>query len=107
MPSASTFARLPDRPDNKVTIYFNGEAVGASEGDAVAAALLAAGHTSTRATPVSGAGRGPFCMMGVCFECLVEIDGEANRQGCMVKVREGMQVRPMSGARQVSGVAHD
>jgi predicted molibdopterin-dependent oxidoreductase YjgC len=41
-------------------------------------------------------------MMGVCFECLVEIDGVPNRQGCMTPVREGMQVRRMNGARSVA-----
>ena len=45
-----------------------------------------------RSSAVSGEPRAPYCMMGVCFECLVEIDGLANRQACMVRVRPGMQV---------------
>ena len=100
MPSDSRFSRLPDAAARPVTITFDGAVIAAREGDSVAAALLAQGITTTRATPVSGAPRGPFCMMGVCFECLVEIDGEANRQACMVEVREGMAVRPMRGARE-------
>ncbi len=32
-------------------------------------------------------------MMGVCFECLVEIDGVPNRQGCLRNVTEGMRIR--------------
>jgi predicted molibdopterin-dependent oxidoreductase YjgC len=32
-------------------------------------------------------------MMGVCFECLVEIDGQTNQQGCLVRVRDGMRIR--------------
>ena len=99
MPSASKFNRLPDAAARPVAITFEGAEIAAREGDSVAAALLAAGIAATRTTPVSGAPRGPFCMMGVCFECLVEIDGEANRQACMVQVREGMAVRPMRGAR--------
>ena len=71
----------------------------ARAGDTVAAAMLAAGHSSGRDTPVSGSPRGPFCMMGACFECLVEIDGQANRQACMTPVSEGMKVRRMQGAR--------
>lgn len=63
----------------------------------VAAALLAAGTLACRASAVSGAPRGPFCMMGVCFDCLVEIDGVPNVQGCMTPVRDGMQVRAMHG----------
>jgi predicted molibdopterin-dependent oxidoreductase YjgC len=38
-------------------------------------------------------------MMGVCFDCLMEIDGVPNRQACQVLVREGMQVRRQEGAR--------
>ncbi len=101
MPSGFKFNRLPDPAAGPVAITFEGEAVAAREGDTVAAALLAAGLAATRATPVSGAPRGAFCLMGACFECLVEIDGEPNRQGCMVEVRDGMAVRRMQGARSV------
>jgi predicted molibdopterin-dependent oxidoreductase YjgC len=81
-----------------VRIEFEGQPLSARGGDTVAAALLADGHWQFRTTPVSGAARGPFCMMGVCFDCLVEIDGVANRQACMVEVREGMRVRRQRGA---------
>ena len=84
-----------------VELTFEGEPVTARAGETVAAALLAAGHISGRQTPVSGSPRGPYCMMGACFDCLVEIDGEANRQGCMTQVRDGMVVRRMTGARDV------
>ena len=107
MPSVLTFARLPDRACEQITIHFNDAPVTACAGDTVAAALLAAGYMTTRTTPVSGAARGPYCMMGACFECLVEIDGVANRQGCMVEVRDGMQVRAMSGARTIAGASDD
>ncbi len=107
VPNGSNFARLPNRSSVPVTIHFAGQLIVACEGDTVAAALLAAGHIVTRTTPVSGADRGPFCMMGVCFDCLVEIDGETNRQGCMVEVREGMRIEAMRGARQVGNAEHD
>jgi predicted molibdopterin-dependent oxidoreductase YjgC len=84
--------------DQAVTITFEGAAVRAREGDSVAAALLAAGHLVFRETPVSGAPRGPFCMMGACFDCLVEIDSQPARQACMVRVAEGMRVRRQHGA---------
>lgn len=32
-------------------------------------------------------------MMGVCFECLLEIDGIPNRQGCLIPLRAGMDIR--------------
>ena len=75
-----------------VRFTFDGREVDAREGDSVAAALLAAGIGPIRFSAVSGDPRAPYCMMGVCFECLVEIDGLANRQACMVRVRPGMQV---------------
>lgn len=98
------FARLssPGRT-RRVAFLFDGETVEAQEGDTVATALLAAGAGATRATPVSGTSRAAYCMMGVCFECLVEIDGVPNRQGCLVAVTEGMQVRRQRGAAAPGG----
>ncbi|WP_244818254.1 (2Fe-2S)-binding protein [Caballeronia sp. Lep1P3] len=63
----------------------------------IAAALLESGAAACRTTPVSNAPRGPFCMMGVCFDCLVEVDGVPNVQACMTRVRDGMRVRAMAG----------
>ena len=57
--------------------------------------------SAIRETPVTGAKRLPYCMMGVCFDCLAEIDGVPNRQACMVEVREGMTIRPQRGARVI------
>jgi D-hydroxyproline dehydrogenase subunit gamma len=91
------FRRMPDRVGEKVTFTFDGLPVHALQGDSVAAALVAAGIRACRTTPVSGAPRGPYCMMGVCFECLVRIDGLDNRQGCLVLAREGMRVETQMG----------
>ena len=93
------FRRLPEPARRPVDFTFNGKVLAACEGDTVAAALLAAGVDQCRTTPVSNSPRGPFCMMGVCFECLVEIDGIGNRQGCMVRVRAGMTVASQFGKR--------
>lgn len=67
-------------------------------GASAAAAVLAAGLRSIRNTPVSGAARGPYCMIGVCYDCLAEIDGVPNRQSCMIEAREGMRIRRQSRA---------
>jgi D-hydroxyproline dehydrogenase subunit gamma len=87
----------------QVTIEFEGETVTARQGDSVAAALLTGEHWTFRTTPVRSAARGPFCMMGSCFDCLVEIDGIANQQACMTLVREGMRVRRQQGASDIVG----
>jgi predicted molibdopterin-dependent oxidoreductase YjgC len=86
------FARLPDAGDQPVTVVVDGTPVTARAGDSVAAALLCAGVQAFRATAVSGAPRGPFCMMGACFDCVVTIDGEPRVQACLVRVAEGMRI---------------
>jgi predicted molibdopterin-dependent oxidoreductase YjgC len=97
-PIASPFTRLPDaRPELRFS--FEGRSLSARQGDTLAAALLAAGVGHFRATPVSASPRAPWCMMGVCFDCLVEIDGVASRQACMIAVAEGMRVRRQHGAK--------
>jgi predicted molibdopterin-dependent oxidoreductase YjgC len=80
-------------------LTFNGTEIVAAEGESVATALLAAGISSVRDSPVGNAPRGPYCLTGVCFECLVEIDGMPNRQACMTPARNGMVIRRQRGAR--------
>lgn len=95
------FRRLqPDAPP-RVTFTIAGRSVEAVEGETVAAALLAAGFEYCRVTPVSGAPRAPYCMMGVCFDCLVTIDGLGNRQACLTEVRNGMVVEIQDGKREL------
>ncbi|WP_421867000.1 (2Fe-2S)-binding protein [Motiliproteus sp.] len=101
MATVSNFKRLPANAAAEVCIWVEGQPVTAREGESVAAAVLAAGLGPTRTTPVSDSARSPYCMMGVCFECLMEIDGQANSQGCMTAVGEGMQVRFQRGIRAV------
>ena len=82
-----------------VGFTFDGHLMSAQCGCSVAAALLQGGVEAVRRTTVSGTPRAPYCMMGVCFECLVEIDGVPNRQACLTEVREGMQVSTQHGRR--------
>jgi D-hydroxyproline dehydrogenase subunit gamma len=83
-----------------VAITVDGRQIAARAGDTVAAALIAAGIAHCRTTPVSGAPRAPYCLMGVCFECLVTVDGVGSRQGCLVPVRDGMAVETQIGKRE-------
>ncbi len=83
-----------------VDITVDGRPVAARAGDTVAAALLAAGIDRCRTTPVTGVARAPYCLMGVCFDCLVTIDGVGSRQGCLVPVHDGMVVETQQGRRQ-------
>ena len=82
-----------------VSFTFDGRPMTGRAGDTVAASLLANGVVACRETPVSDSPRAPYCMMGVCFDCLVVIDGVGNRQGCLVPLAEGMRVETQHGRR--------
>jgi succinate dehydrogenase/fumarate reductase-like Fe-S protein len=82
-----------------VEVFVGDTPVRVPEGATAAAAVLLAGIPAIRETPVTGAPRLPYCMMGICFDCLAEIDGVPNRQACMVAVRPGMRIAPQHGAR--------
>lgn len=86
----------------KVIIYIDGEAVEAESGETVAAVLLRQNMLMSRTTPVNMSKRAPYCMMGVCFDCLAEIDGQGSVQTCQITVRENMKVVRQLGRRSVS-----
>ena len=79
-----------------MTVLLEGRAVQAHAGETAATLLLAEGHVATRST-VSGQARGVFCGMGVCFDCLVVVDGVPNTRACTTFVAEGMQVSRQEG----------
>ena len=91
------FKRLDNSAHNRVNVTINGQPVQVPEGETVAAAVLTYGLPYTRTTPESGAPRAPFCLMGVCFECLMVIDGKVNQRACMTQVRDGMHIECQQG----------
>jgi hypothetical protein len=94
------FRRLPDAAGFAVDVpvVIDGEPFVARAGDTVAAALFAAGRLASRTTPVSASPRGPYCLMGVCFDCLVTIDDRPDQRGCLVAVAPGMRIDTQWGA---------
>lgn len=93
------FRTRPDARPATVEVLVEGSPVLVPAGASAAIAMLLAGHTAFRETAVTGSPRGPLCLMGVCFDCLTEIDGIANRQACMVTVAPGMRIDRQHGAR--------
>ncbi len=87
------FRRLEGIAGRKVEFFFEDQSYEALEGDNLAAQMLILGLIPSRHAEVDGEPRAPHCMIGNCFECLVEIDGQPNRQACQQPVREGMRVR--------------
>jgi hypothetical protein len=100
----SLFRKLDDPGGTPPTLSLtiDGQAVSAEPGDSVAAALLRLSPPLSRTTPVKGSLRAPYCMMGVCFECLAIVDGVASTQTCLVEVQQGMCVERQHGRRQVA-----
>ncbi len=74
-----------------ITIIVDGAPVSAQPGQTVAAALMAAGWKSWRRS-LHGHPRGMFCGIGVCYDCLVTIDGEPNARACQTSVAGGLVV---------------
>lgn len=87
-----------------IEISFEGTPIAARAGESVAAALAAHGILSLRTTR-DGAERGLFCGMGVCQDCLVEIDGKPEQRACMTKVDRLLQVRRQVHGRPLAKVA--
>ncbi len=79
-------------PLETISVTLNGHKINAAKGMTVAALALSQNLPYTRTTPVSGARRAPFCMMGVCYDCLMMIDGIPNQRACATLLSEGMRI---------------
>ena len=96
------FRKLHDPGPSAVTILIDGKAVSAEVGENLAAVLLRQPGGWNRTSTVSQSPRAPYCMMGVCFECLAEVDGLGSVQTCLTTVRDGMRVSRQLGRRTLS-----
>lgn len=91
--------RLIEEPGtDTVTLRIEGREYQVPVGISVAAAVLLCGINKVRNTPVTDSPRLPYCMMGICFDCLMNIDGVPNQQACQVEVRENMKIEYQQGA---------
>ena len=81
-----------------IEFTFDGEKIEAFTGQSVAAALLAANQRALRKTRFNNNDRGVFCGIGVCFDCLVVIDGITNQRACLIEARPGMKVQTQVGS---------
>jgi aerobic-type carbon monoxide dehydrogenase small subunit (CoxS/CutS family) len=81
-----------------IEFTFDGEKIDAITGQSVAAALLAANQRTLRKTRFNNDNRGVFCGIGVCFDCLVVIDGITNQRACLIEAKPGMKVQTQVGS---------
>jgi predicted molibdopterin-dependent oxidoreductase YjgC len=82
----------PPEAEGTLRLTIDGRAVNAHEGQSVAAALLDAGFRSWRTSRLRGRPRGLFCGIGICYDCLLAVDGIANQRACLVPARDGMRL---------------
>ncbi len=76
---------------------FDGGTVSFRPGQTLGAALMAQGIVSWRSTRINKVPRGLFCGIGVCFDCLLVIDGVPNQRACLAVPRDGMRVSTQEG----------
>ena len=93
-----TFKTVPNFPSQAnaggqlVTLWIDGREIHGPQGQTLGATLLAHEIRVLRHSPLRQEPRGLFCAIGVCFECLVTVDGQPAQRACQVRVREGMVV---------------
>lgn len=98
------FKQLPNSQLETIEVTLNGQNIQVSQGITVAAMALTQGLRYTRTTPLSKSKRAPFCMMGVCYDCLMVIDGKANQRACSTYVKQGMQIETQLESGPALGV---
>src|SRR4051794_23575188 len=109
MPGSTDIRVIKPQRSANVSIWFCGERIVCPPGVSVAAALTSAGIRVFRTTQ-GGAGRGIFCGMGVCQDCVVSVDGTPGQRACMTIVHDGMMVEthlPFPPARGEVGVVKE
>lgn len=86
------FRRIGEGRRKPVTVYVDGEAVQALEGDTLLTALLLAGR-SVRLSEFGDGPRAGFCVMGACQDCWTLLESGGRVRACTSFVAEGLRVR--------------
>jgi aerobic-type carbon monoxide dehydrogenase small subunit (CoxS/CutS family) len=77
---------------NQIEFTYNGKTFTAEVGQSIAAALIAADKRELRKTRFGDEPRSIFCGIGICFDCVVTVDGIAQQRSCLVEVKSGMKI---------------
>ena len=93
----SPFALVRARPEPLFEITVDGVPTPALPGQTLAAAMWSAGLVSWRRTRGRGQPRGVFCGMGVCYDCLVVLDGQPNVRACQAPANPNARVTTQEG----------
>ena len=97
-PRAVDPARDPIRPAaaRPVTIRFDGRELTGVQGQTLAGVLLANGIESWRTTAAGDRPRGLFCGIGICYDCVVTVNGRRDVRACQQPAADGDQVAAQS-----------
>ncbi|SDO55912.1 2Fe-2S iron-sulfur cluster-binding protein [Desulforhopalus singaporensis] len=93
------FKRDQHTDNENVAVILDGETTNLPGNMSVAASLLSEGRIVAKISPASKKPCSPHCLMGVCYECLMEIDG-VKQQACMVEIQEGMVINRRLGTME-------
>jgi|SaaInlStandDraft_6_1057023.scaffolds.fasta_scaffold634766_1 D-hydroxyproline dehydrogenase subunit gamma len=96
------FSYLESNQVDLVIINIDGVDVEVPHDTTVASAILYQSTKNYRTTLISTSTRAPYCMIGVCFDCLVEINGVSDQQACLIRVKPGMKICRQNNSRQIA-----
>ena len=95
--------RIEGNRGTPITFTFDGQLIEAFEGETIAAAVMASGMRTLRETDRGGEPRGLFCNMGICFDCLVEVNGMTNQRACQFSVIDGLEIKSQTSRSMEQG----
>ena len=80
--------------NKKVEFTFNGAPIWGHAEESIAAALIRSGRMHLRDAPKDADPRGAFCLMGLCQECVVELEGQ-KIEICRIELQPGIAVKSL------------
>lgn len=85
------FQHDPIRPEQpaELTITVDGVPASGVVGQSLAGVILATGQLAWRRTSAHDRPRGVFCGIGVCFDCLAEVNGLRDVRTCQRRAADG------------------
>jgi predicted molibdopterin-dependent oxidoreductase YjgC len=86
----------------QIRVTLNGESITSREGQSVGALLLEHEQLATRTTRQNARPRGMFCGIGICFDCLITINGITNQRACVTNIEEGMTIQTQQGSGAIA-----
>jgi hypothetical protein len=79
-----------------LSISVDGTPTDGRPGQTIAGILLTCGRSAWRRTSRTSAPRGLFCGIGVCFDCLVTVNGDRDVRACQRRASDGDVVETQS-----------